>query len=641
VSPDQPSTLAPLPAEWAAAASTTVDELRFVGGRLLWLEGRPDEDGRSVLVEWIPAGDRRDVLPDWADVGSDVYGYGGGSYTAAGGAVWFCHQADGRVWRSATRQPPTPVTPAGGALAPVSYADLWPVPGEGSQLLCVRERDSGGEGWSDIAIIDADQPDQEPERLTGGWDFHAHPRPDPTGRRLAWLTWSDPLLPWDGTWLWTAELAVAGGHLELGTPTLVAGGPGESVLQPAWAPGGGLYFLSDSSGWWNLYRQHDNRVEPVLLADAEMAAAPWELGYTTYAFLPAGRIAVLLQNGPRHRLAIHDPATGGLTELPLPYTSIKPYLTADGDRLALIGASPTQTPTVAVIDTATGHVQELTTALPLAPASQLSTPDTISIPTRDGATEHGLYYPPAIAATSTPDRPPPLIIRPHPGPTANVALRLDPAVQFFTSRGYAVFDLDYRGSTGYGRAYRRALNGLWGVLDVTDTVDAADHLTANGLADSKRLFISGASAGGYTTLRALAITNRFTAGTARSAIADPAAWRDTVPRFQRHHTTDLIGPWPDAADLYQTRSALHDSDRITAPLLLLHGERDGVAQVGPIRHLARHLNNESEPAGLITFADEGHSFRKQVNIAAALNIEFAHYEAAGRRRRADQTARKT
>jgi len=628
VTPDRSP--APVPAERAAAASTTFDELRFADGRLLWLEGRPNENGRSVLVEWTLSGGRRDAVPGWADVGSALYGYGGGSYAVAGGAVWFCH-ADGRIWRSAGGEPPAPVTPPAAGDPPVSYADLWPAPGAGDRLLCVREHDSGGEGWSDIVVVDADMPGQQPRRLTGGWDFHAHPRPDPDGRRLAWLTWSDPLLPWDGTWLWTADLASSGTGFELGTPTLIAGGPGESVLQPTWAPDGHLYFLSDRSGWWNLYRHHDDKVEAVLLTDAEMAAAPWELGYATYAFLPAGRIAVVLQNGPSHRLTIHDPATGTVTEQALPYTSIKPYLSAHGDLIALIGANPTQAPTVALIDTTTGHVQELAVPLPLAPADQLSTPDSINIPTRDGSTAHGLYYPPTDARATEPRRPPPVIIRPHPGPTANTTLRLDPAVQFFTSHGYAVLDLDYRGSTGYGRAYRQALNGQWGILDVTDCIDAADHLTTTALADPARVYISGASAGGYTTLRALATTTLFTAGTARSAIADPTTWRNTVPRFQRHHTTDLIGPWPDAADHYRTRSALHDPDHLSAPLLLLHGQRDRIAPARPIRDVATRLDTVGKPATLITYPDEGHTFRREANIADALHAELAHYEATGSR----------
>jgi dipeptidyl aminopeptidase/acylaminoacyl peptidase len=619
---------APVSAERAAAASITFDELRFADDRLLWLESRPSKAGRSVLVEWTPSGGQRDALPEWANVGSAVYSYGGGSYTAAGGAVWFCH-ADGRIWRSTGGQPPAPVTPQASEDLPVRYADLWPAPGAGDRLLCVREHDSGGEGWSDIVVVEADMPGQEPRRLTGGWDFHAHPRPDPDGRRLAWLTWSDPLLPWDGTWLWTADLTTIGDHLELGEPTLVAGGPGESVLQPTWAPDGHLYFLSDRSGWWNLYRHHNDQIDTVLLAEAEMAAAPWELGYATYAFLPAGRIAIVLQNGPHHRLAIHDPTAGTATEMALPYTSIKPYLSAHGYRVALIGASPTQAPTVAVVDTTTGRVEELAAPPSLAPADQLSTPDSISIPTRDGSAAHGMYYPPASARTTERRRPPPVIIRPHPGPTANTTMRLDPALQFFTSHGYAVLDLDYRGSTGYGRAYRQALNGHWGILDVTDCVDAADNLTIATLADPARVYISGASAGGYTTLRALAITTRFAAGTARSAIADPATWRDTVPRFQRHHTTDLIGPWPDAADRYQTRSALHDAEHISAPLLLLHGERDRIAPVGPVRDLATRLNKASKPATLITYRDEGHTFRREANIANALRAELAHYEAAG------------
>ena len=369
-------------------------------------------------------------------------------------------------------------------------------------------------------------------------------------------------------------------------------------------------------------------MQPVISADADMAAAPWELGYATYAFLPRGRIAVLLHTGPRTRLAIHDPRTGELHGEPLRYTSIKPYLSSHHDQVALIGSSPTQGPTIAVIDTATGDHHEITTPPPLVDPHYLSVPELLSIPTRDGGTAHALYYPPTNPDVTAPaGSRPPLIVRPHPGPTSGVSERLDPAVQFFTSRGFAVCALDYRGSTGYGRVYRRALNGHWGVLDVTDAVDAADHLAALGRADPARVAISGASAGGYTALRALATTSRFAAGTARSAIADPAGWRRTVPRFQRHHTTDLIGPWPQTAETYRQRSALHDPDRVTAPLLLVHGGRDPIASIAPIEELAARLSVAGTDCTLLVHPDDGHSLSPAAT-ATSLNAELELYRRA-------------
>lgn len=611
----------PISAPAAAAATVAVDEVGFVGDGLLWLESRPAEGGRTALVGWSRSAGQWEVSPAGADVGSAVYGYGGGTWTADGSAVWFVDQRDGRLWQGIPGRPPA-VVDLGPSSAGTRYADLQVSPG-GRDVVCVRELDLDGGSVSDIVRLGPGRP---AEVLAAGADFHSAPRLDPAGRRLAWVSWSDPQLPWDGTRLQVTDL-----RRPDQSPVVVAGGPAESVLQPTWGPGGDLYFLSDRSGWWNLYRWAEGRVRPVVTAEVDMAPAPWELGYATYALLPGGRIAVLLHSGPRTRLAVHDPDSGGLREVPLPYTSIKPYLAAHHDQVALIGSTPLHGQTVALVDTTTGAHLEVTTPPALAEHRFLSVPRRLPIPTRDGGGAHGLYYPPINPDAAAPTAPvgdrPPLIVRPHPGPTAGVSERLDPTVQFFTSRGFAVLDLDYRGSTGYGRSYRQALDGQWGVLDVTDAVDAADHLAAVGLADPARTVISGASSGGYTALRALATTRRFSAGTARSAIADPAAWRRTVPRFQRHHTTDLIGPWPQTAETYRQRSTLHDSARITVPVLLVHGARDPIAASGPIADLAARLREAGTDCTLLLAPEDGHSLSPAAT-AASLNAELELYRRA-------------
>lgn len=607
----------PISSASAAAATLSVDEVRFAGGQLYWIEGRLADNGRTVLVTYAENATRADVTPPEADLRSDVYGYGGGVYAATNNrSVWYTCRGGAELWYSPAGGRPTQVTPSPkGPTRNARYADLH-APADGRRLICVRESGDSRDAITDVVCIDRDG---STTVLAAGADFHAHPRVHPDGRRLAWLTWYDPQLPWDGTTLWTAHL-----DEPEAAPVRVAGGPAESVLQPSWSDTGDLYFLSDRSGWWNLYRWHNGRVEPVLTADIEMAVAPWELGYSTYALLPRGRIAVVLHEGPDCRLTLHDPSIGRLDEVELPYTSIKPYLAADGDRIALIGASPIQSPTIAIADTAAGTLTEIDPQPPFADIRYISTPERTTIPTRDGASAHGLFYPPVNPDMTAPagDRPP-LIIRPHPGPTAGVNTRLDPTVQFFTSRGIALLDLDYRGSSGYGRRYRNALNRRWGLLDVTDCVDAADHLVGLSRVDPHRIVISGASASGYTALRALSITRRFVAGAARSAIADLVAWRAAVPRFQRHHTTDLVGPWPTAAEIYRQRSVIHGTE-ITVPLLLVHGRRDRIAPIGPIERLA------AEPRSgrvLLVHPDDGHTLTG-ASLAATLKAELAHYRAA-------------
>jgi dipeptidyl aminopeptidase/acylaminoacyl peptidase len=343
-------------------------------------------------------------------------------------------------------------------------------------------------------------------------------------------------------------------------------------------------------------------------------------------------IAVLLQTGPVTGLGVVR-ADGTLKPVPLPYTSIKPYLATDGREVALIGASPHQPPTVALVDPASGDVRELAggfAAQPQLDAVREHAPDPVpfTFPTRDGAVAHGIYYPPTNPQVTASPAAPPLIVRAHPGPTASTALRLDPSVVFFTSRGFAVADIDYRGSTGYGRAYRQALHGRWGELDAQDCAAAVDHLAAAGHADPGRAVITGASAGGYTALRALATTGAFRAATARSAIIDPVAWRQAVPTFQRHHADSLIGSWPATASAYRERSLLELPDRITGPVLLIHGEDDPVAPVGQARALAAALTAHGRPVTVRFYPGEGHAIRRPEHAADALEAELAHYRTA-------------
>jgi len=304
----------------------------------------------------------------------------------------------------------------------------------------------------------------------------------------------------------------------------------------------------------------------------------------------------------------------------LPYTSIKPYLASDGRRIALIGSNPTQPPTVAVVNPDTAEIHELTNDPSRPDPAVISWPEQFTYPTRDGHTGHGLYYPPHPAIPR-----PPLVIRAHPGPTANTSLRLDIAVRFFTGNGFAVADIDYRGSTGYGRAYRQQLRGRWGILDPQDCIDAANHLSGTGKAGSRRMVITGASAGGYTALRALTQPNQpFIAATARSAIIDPIAWRTAVPPFQTHHTDGLIGPWPEAADAYRSRSVLHNADAIRRPVLLLHGDADSIAPIEPATRLATALRTSGTPCTLVAFPGQGHSLDGTA-MDKALRDELNHY----------------
>jgi dipeptidyl aminopeptidase/acylaminoacyl peptidase len=581
-----------------ARAGVSIDAVSIAAGGVYWVEGRVEGD---VLVRWTADHGHCEVLPPGAEPASSVHEYGGGAYVVDGGEVWFVRGDDQRVWRTtgAAMVPVTPLPDRGED----RHADLR-VSARGV-LVCVRERHRAGQVVNEIVSLPADG-SAGPRVVAQGWDFYSSPRPSPDGSQLAWISWRAPLMPWDGSWLWVADLRADG---TVSPPRLVAGGPEESVCQPAWSPRGQLHFLSDRRGWWNLYLYTGGGTEPLIVIDAELGVAAWEFGYATYQFLGGGRIAVLVQEGPRHRLGIWHPDTGRLEALPLPYTSIKPYLATDGQRLALIGSSPTQPPRVALIDPVTATVRELTTPPASIDPGYVSRCEVIRFGTRDGSSAHAVFHPPATGVG-----PPPVIVRAHPGPTANTSLRLDPWVVFFTSRGFAVLEVDYRGSTGYGRAYRIALRGQWGVRDVADCLDAVRHLARAGRIDPRRVAITGSSAGGYTALRAAATGDAVAAVAVRHAIVDPQAWGRAAPKFQAHHAETLSAT--------PSHSVAYDAPGITIPVLLIHGGRDPVSPVRQVQQLADELG---DLATLIVFPDEGHGLRHPEHIQRALHAELAHF----------------
>jgi dipeptidyl aminopeptidase/acylaminoacyl peptidase len=593
-----------IPAELVANSSVAYDAVSVLrDGRVVyWLESRPD--GSDALVRWTLEEGVQDVLPDGPSVASYVHEYGGGAYLATETDIWFSSATDQQLYR-ATGEHAISVSSPPAVPGSVRYADMRLNP-DNQGLWAVRERHEPASVINELVWLPTTG--GGPRIAAEGWDFYSFPRPSPDGRWLAWTCWNAPLMPWDGTWLQLAEVLAPG---RLGEPVLVAGGPEESVFQPEWSPDGVLHLVSDRSGWWNLYAWRDGQLSPVWTPESELGVAQWEFGYSTYAFLNRDRIAVLAQNGGRQSL--HVVEDGATHDVDLPFTSIKPYLSAAGATVALIASSPLRAPQVVLVDIDTGGQRTL--AAPQHPlgCKTLSQPRPFIFPTRDGAHAHGLYHPPAH------NRPrPPLIVKAHPGPTTNTPLRLDWHTQYFTSRGYAVAEIDYRGSTGYGRPYRQALRSQWGVVDAQDCADAATHLAAVGLADPHRTVIWGASAGGYTALRALTLTDTFTAAIAHSPVIDPETWRNSAPKFQAHHTDGLIGPSPTSTT-YQQRSPLQHSKSINQPVLILHGTHDPITPPEQSAALVQALGRQ---AHLITFAGEGHTLRTPESIERALRAEL-------------------
>ena len=620
----------PISADLVARQTIAYDAVQVTAEAVYWLETRPLEDGRTVLVRWISQGGAADVVPAAFDVGSQVHEYGGGAYLAAEPTVFVVRRDDQRLYRIDLDRDdrPQPITPMPQSPAGLRYADLRVTP-DRRLLVCIREDHQVLLAVrNELAALPTDG-SSPPWVLAAGHDFYAAPRPSPDGHQLAWLSWDRPQMPWAGSDLWVADLH----HGRLGSPQHIAGGPEESIIQPEWAPGGDLYFVSDRSGWWNLYRCRppfeDGHVEPLLPMAAEFADPPWELDYSTYALLSDGRIVCRYRQTGTDHLAMLDPRTGRLDSLAVPFTSIKPYLRATGGRLVFIGASPTSAPSVVDLELANRQATVLARpaeAEAVDPA-YLSRPQPIEFPTSDRQTAHALYYPPTNRDLTGPtDQRPPLLVQPHPGPTAEATSRLEWRTQFFTSRGFAVVCVNYAGSSGYGRAYRERLTGQWGILDVADCIQAAHHLTAAGKADPRWLLIAGASAGGYTALCGLAFHDLFAAGTSYFGIADLETFRQQAPRFQAHQLDRLVGPYPQAISTYRARSPLRALGNLTRPLLLVHGLKDTVVPPAQSETIANALREHGIPHAYLSFPEEGHGLGASTSIRQALEAELTFYK---------------
>ena len=588
------------------------------GDEAYWIEGRPADAGRSVLVRRAADGTTEDVTHAPFDVRTTVHEYGGGSYTVAGGTVVFSNRADGRLYRlDPGVAEPQAITPEGD----YRYADLRFDRGR-RRFVAVRE-DHTADGAPVAAIVEVPlDGERAPRVLVEGPDFLAAPRLSPDGTRLAWLEWDHPDMPWDATRLRIAPVRSDG---FLDPSDLAAGGLDESIAQPEWSPDGVLHLVSDRSGWWNLYRLVDGpRLEPLAPMEAEFAKPAWVFDRSSYGFLPDGSIVAIARARGRDRI-VHV-APGRLTgELESPFTDIA-ALRAGPHAMVAIAGSPTESPMVVAFDPTTlapTGVLRRSSALTLDPA-WVSVAEPITFPSAGGRIAHGLYYPPTNPEVVASDGElPPLLVRAHGGPTANAANALSLEFQLLTSRGIAVVDVDYGGSTGYGREYRQALDGNWGVVDVDDCEAAARYLVARGDVDPERLAIEGGSAGGFTTLAALAFRDTFTAGISLFGIGDLEVLVQDDHKFESRYTERLVGPYPEAAELYRERSPNRHLDGVSCPVLVLQGLEDRMVPPRQAEAIVAALETSHIPHAYLAFEGEGHGFRGADAIRRTLEARLS------------------
>lgn len=614
----------PITADLIVEGSVGLGGLVGDGNDIYWIEGRPSEAGRSVVVRLTPDHQLNDVTPQPFNVRTRVHEYGGGSYLVHEGTVYFSNFKDQRLYKQAiqgvsfpSEVTPEPLTPEG----EYRYADGIIDPHR-KRLICVREDHSkGGEPVNTIVSINLNN-SEEIQVLVEGNDFYAFPGLSPDGSKLCWISWNHPNMPWDGTELWVADVNDDG---RLGEKKLIAGGVEESIFQPQWSPDGILYFVSDRTNWWNLYR-YTETIEPLYPMETEFGLPLWVFGMSTYGFTSENQIICTYTHMGNWYLATLNLQTKQLQEIQTPYTAIASVQVC-GNQALFLGSSPTESTVIVKLNLETGEQEVLRRSSQLVLDDRyLSIPEPMEFPTENGKTAYGFFYPPTnkdyVAPTG---EKPPLVVKSHGGPTAATASSLSLKVQYWTSRGFAVLDVNYGGSTGYGREYRQRLQKTWGIVDVDDCCNGAKYLAEKGLVDRNRMAIAGGSAGGYTTLCALTFRNVFKAGASYYGVSDLEALAKDTHKFEARYLDGLVGAYPEEQEIYRQRSPIHSVGQLSCPVIFFQGLEDKIVPPNQAEMMVEALKAKGLIVEYVPFEGEQHGFRKADNIKRSLDGEFEFY----------------
>lgn len=610
----------PVSTNLIVAGALSLGQVVVDGEDVYWTEGRPQEKGRTVVMRSISEGELQEITPPGFYVRTRVHEYGGGSFTVERGTVYFSNDYDGRLYRQPPGGEPQPISPA----ADLRYADFY-LDRSRNRLIGVREDHTAParEAVNTIVSIPLDGLSGEAAIVSGN-DFYSTPRVSPDGARIAWLAWDHPNMPWDGTELWVGEFGADG---TLVSKMLVAGGDGESVAEPSWSPDGTLYFVSDRTGWWNLYRVRGGQVEPLHPMEAEFTRPQWVFGRNTYSFESADRLICAYTEGGVWRLASLDTHTLEFEPLVSSYTSIGNYLPALPGYVVTDAGSPIEANAIVRINLNSGKVTVLRSAgdVRLDPG-YIAVPEAIEYPTENGKTAHAFFYPPTNKDFHAPpgDKPP-LIVIIHGGPTSQTVAVFSLSIQYWTSRGFGVLDVNYGGSTGFGTEYRRRLNGQWGVVDVDDCVNGAKYLVERGDVNPERLIIRGGSAGGFTTLNALTFRDAFRAGASYYGVSDLSAMTEDTHKFESRYLDSLVGPYPEAKAVYEARSSVLHTDRLSSPIIFFQGLEDKVVPPAQAELMVEALRRKGLPVAYLAFEGEQHGFRKAETIERTLQAELYFY----------------
>ena len=590
------------------------------GNNIYWLESRPQEKGRNVLVKLSRDGQLEDVTPSPFNIRSRVHEYGGGAYLIANNTVYFSNYQDGRVYQQQIGTNPEVITDE----SAMRYADFV-LDQPRNRLICIAEDHTKIDSEPVNSIIAISLATGEITTLVSGNDFYTSARISPDGKQLAFISWDHPDMPWDSSYLRLGNIAEDGSIEDI---EIVAGGEAESICEPKWSPDGRLHFSSDKSDWWNIYRRNlDGSIECLHPMSAEFAYPHWVFGLSTYTFINAELIfCTYSENGSWH-LGTINTLSKTFTKIESDYTNISCVGISSDSQALFIAGSPSK-PTAIVklnLETKTPQILKTAGSLDIDPG-YLSLPEAIAFSTTNNLTAYAWYYPPQNKDYTAPaGELPPLLVKSHGGPTAAASVNLSLRIQYWTSRGFGYLDVNYGGSIGYGRQYRQHLENNWGIVDIDDCVNAAQYLVDQGLADGERLVISGSSAGGYTTLAALTFRDTFKAGASYYGISDLEILATDTHKFESRYLDRLIGKYPEDKEVYQKRSPIHYTEQLSCPVIFFQGLEDKVVPPNQAEMMVEAIKQKGIPVAYVTFADEGHGFRQAENIKKAIDTEFLFY----------------
>ena len=617
----------PITSDLIVSKTIGVGSIIVDGNNIYWLEKRPQEKGRSIIVGYIGGKSKaaisprniKNITPAPLSVRSKIHEYGGGAYTVVANTIYFSNYADDRIYQQVLNRSPQPLTNK----LQQRYGDMI-VDDRRNRLICVCEDSSSPEKEAKNSLVSVDVVTGKISTLVEGADFYSSPRLSPDGKQLVWLSWDHPNMPWDSSYLWLSNIKDDG---TVDRPELIAGGEAESICEPKWNNDGQLYFASDRTDWWNLYRRdRHGKIEILHRREAEFAYPHWVFGLSTYALSSDRLVCAYSTNGSWHLGSI-DLKTKQFQEINSRYTNISDLQMTDDGCAVFVAGTPTETTAIVKLDLEASKEQILRRSgdLTIDPG-YLSLPEAIAFPTADNLTAHAWYYPPTNQDyEAPPEELPPLIVKSHGGPTAAASVDLNLRIQYWTSRGFGYLDVNYGGSIGYGRQYRQRLDGKWGIVDVDDCVNGAKYLANNGRVDGDRLVITGSSAGGYTTLAALTFRDVFKAGASYYGVSDLEILATDTHKFESRYLDRLIGRYPEDIAIYKERSPIYFLEKLNCPVIFFQGLKDKVVPPNQAEMMFEAIKAKGLPGALVMFEQEAHGFRMSENIKKALDSEFYFY----------------